>query len=145
MNLAASDLTLRKLDDADVVLRKASDRKLEALNFAFDRYMLAFQRADEAGMESAATAVQGMQGAAPWMIDMQASALAYSRQLCMAREQLQRTDTFSRQLPTGEFAAYHEAASAMLEAYLGDNESAKRHAVTALKLSRGKDIDYLGG
>jgi eukaryotic-like serine/threonine-protein kinase len=143
MNLASSDLALGRLDDADLVLRNASNRKFESLNFAFDRYTLAFLRADESGMKDAAAAVEKMQGAAQWMIDMQASTLAYSGQLHKAREELERADIFEQQSPTGEFAAYHEAVSAMLEAYLGNTEPARRHAIASLKLSKNKDNEYL--
>jgi DNA-binding winged helix-turn-helix (wHTH) protein/tetratricopeptide (TPR) repeat protein len=143
MNLVSSYLALGRLEDADLVLHKVSNLKMEGLYFAFDRYSLAFLRGDESGMKEAASAAEKMQGAAQWMIDMRASTLAYSGQLHKAREELQRADIFVRQTQAGEFAAHHEAVSAMLEAYLGNTESARRHAVTSLKLSRSKDNEYL--
>jgi eukaryotic-like serine/threonine-protein kinase len=143
MNLVSSYLALGRLEDADLVLHNVSNLKMDGLNFAFDRYTLAFLRADESGMRVAASAVEQTQGAAQWMIDMQASTLAYSGQLHKARAELQRADIFMRQDPASEFAAYHQAVSAMLEAYLGNTDSARRHAVASLKLSKSKDNEFL--
>ena len=143
MNLASNDLALGRLEDADRVLRNASDRKLAGLNYTFDRYSLAFLRADETGMKNSAAEAEKLQDAAPWMIVTQAHTFAYSGQLRKAREELQRAEIFGRQDPTGEFAAYHEAVSAMIEAQIGDKALATRHAFASLKLSRRKDIQYL--
>jgi eukaryotic-like serine/threonine-protein kinase len=143
MNLVSSYLALDRLEDADLVLHKTSALKMDELTFAFDRYTLAFLRADESGMREAASAVEKVQGAAQWMIDLQACTLAYFGQLHKAREELQLAGIFVRQTPTGEFVARHEAVSAMLEAYLGSPESAKRHAIASLKISRSKDNEYL--
>ena len=143
MNLISNDIALGRLDDADQVLNNASNRKLAGLNYSLDRYTLAFLRGDEKEMEVSASEVKKMQGLAPWMIMMQAYTFAYSGQLRNAQEQLDQAGTLARQDPTGQLAAYYNAASALMDAHFADKESARRHGLASLKVSKNKDSNYL--
>ena len=54
-NIAWAYVYLNRLPEAEAVLRKASERKIEASQFSLCRYFIAFLRRDQAAMETEMT------------------------------------------------------------------------------------------
>jgi hypothetical protein len=54
-NAAVAYIYLNRLPEAETLLRKASERKIEAVSLSLCRYLVAFLRNDKAAMESEMT------------------------------------------------------------------------------------------
>ena len=61
-NVAWAYVYLNRLPEAEAVLRKASERKIEVIQFSLCRYSIAFLRSDQAAMEREMTQRQGKIG-----------------------------------------------------------------------------------
>ncbi|MGA8151330.1 MAG: protein kinase [Terriglobales bacterium] len=142
VNLAYSNFYLDRLGEAENALQRASERKLETPELLLLRYYLAFLRGDTAGMEQAVTRAKGKPGAEDWITHSQALALARSGQLQRASGMSRRAVDLARQAGQPETAATYEAGAAIAEAFFGNAAAAKRGAVAALELSKGRDVEY---
>jgi len=141
-NLAYSYQYLGRLREAEETLHRAEDRKLEIPDFLVQRYDIAFLKGDTAGMQKAAVSGQGKSGAEDWISDHEAFALAYSGRLHEAGKMLQHAEQLAQQGGQQEEAALFEAAAALREGWFGNSSAARRHAATALKLSRDREVEY---
>ena len=54
-NMAWAYVYLNRLSEAEAILRKASERKIETIEFSLCRYFIAFLRSDQAAMERETT------------------------------------------------------------------------------------------
>jgi hypothetical protein len=54
----------------------------------------------------------------------------------------QRAITLAQQIGHGEKAALYETSAAVCEAHFGNAAAAKRRALAALKIARGRDVEY---
>jgi eukaryotic-like serine/threonine-protein kinase len=141
-NLAYSYQYLGRLGEAEETLHRAADRKLEIPDFFVQRYDIAFLKGDTAGMQQAVTLGQGKSGAEDWISDHEAFALGYSGRLREAGKMLQHAEQLAQQAGLPEEAALFEAAAALREGWFGNPSAARRHAGTALKLSRDREVEY---
>jgi len=141
-NVAFAYIYLNRLSEADAVLRKASDRKIETIEFSVCRYFIAFLRNDQAAMEREMTQRQAKLEAQGWFEHQEALTMAYRGRLKEAARLSDRAVSLSRQAGLRERAALFEGARAAWNALLGNRTEAKGNAATALSLYRSRDADY---
>ncbi|MGA8436653.1 MAG: winged helix-turn-helix domain-containing protein [Candidatus Sulfotelmatobacter sp.] len=140
--LALSYQALDQLGEAENTLQRASDRKLEIPDLLVDRYEIAFLKGDQAAMDRVATLGQGKSGAEDVISNQEAFALAYSGHLHQARRKSQRAVDLAQQSAELERLALFETGAALREAFFGNTPAARQRASAALKLSKGRDVEY---
>jgi len=141
-NVAFAYIYLNRLPAAEAVLRKASERKIEVVQFSLCRYFIAFLRSDQAAMEREMTYRQAKLEAQGWFEQQEALTLAYQGRLKEAARLSGRAVLLSRQAGLRERAAQFEGARAAWNALLETRTEAKRSAASALSLYRSRDADY---
>jgi tetratricopeptide (TPR) repeat protein len=142
VNLAYSYVCLDRLREAENTLHQASARKLEIPEAFLERYYIAFLEGDRAGMEREAALSQGKPGAEDWLSHSEALVLARSGQLQLARRMSRRAVDSAQQAGQRERAAVYETGVAVWEAVYGNAPAARRIAMAALELSKGRDVEY---
>jgi len=142
VNLAGTYGFLDRLDEAEKTLQKATDRKLENPFILIVRYQIDFLKGDPVGMERDAAQGRGKPGVGSWMSDQEALAAAYSGHLQSARKLTLQAADAAKQASEREPAALFEAASALREGFFGYATEARRNAMEALTLSKGRDVEY---
>jgi serine/threonine protein kinase/tetratricopeptide (TPR) repeat protein len=128
--------------EAEDVLRRASERKMESPFLSLLRFDLAFLKGDSAGMQQEVAAAQGKPGAEDWISDRQAFALAYTGHVQEARRWSQRASDLARQAGHRERAALFETRAALWEAFFGNAPLAERTAKDALELATNREVKY---
>jgi hypothetical protein len=144
-NLAATYRFRNQLEEAERTVRRARDRKLEIPDFQIAGFYFAFLKNDTAEMERVASLSQDDAELKDLMCDQQGFALAYYGQLRQARIMSQRAADLARQSDHLEAAAQHEAAAAVREALFGSMTEARKHALSTLAISKGRDAAYGAG
>ncbi len=142
VNLAYNNLYLDRPGEAENALQRASERKLEIPVVSLARYDLAFLKGDRAGMERAAALAQGKSSEEDWITDHEACVLAYSGRLQQARTMARKAEDLAQHTAQRESAALYEAGAAVWEAFFGNASEARRSAMAALELSKGRDVEY---
>jgi eukaryotic-like serine/threonine-protein kinase len=142
VNLAYAYFYRERPEEAENTIERASERKLEIPEFLVLRYYIAFVRGDTAAMERAVAMAKDRAGAEDWMSGSEALVLARSGRLREAGLMSQRAMNLAQQAGEQERAATYEAGAAVWEAFFGNASAAKRNAVTALQLSRGRDVAF---
>ena len=140
--LALSYAYLDRLGEAENALQRASERKLEIPDFLVERYDLAFLRGDKAGMEQEAALGQRTPGAEDWLSYHEAFVLAYSGHLRQAREMSRHAADLAQQSNRRATATLYETGAALREALFGNAPAARRSAMAALALSKGREVEY---
>jgi serine/threonine protein kinase/tetratricopeptide (TPR) repeat protein len=130
---------LGRLGDLEDVLRKTSERKMEAPFLAHQRFDLAFLKGDKAGMQREVAAAQGKPGAEDWISDRQAFVLAYTGHLQESRKWSNSAITLAQQAGHRERAAIFETRAALWEAFFGNMPMAKKTAMAALALAKNRE------
>jgi len=125
-NLVFSYLHLGQLDDAETTLRDGEKRKSDYAAFHAERYLLAFVRGEEAGMEQQAVWAAAKPEAEDDMLALEANTAAYSGRLARARDLSAR--------------AIADADAALWEALFGNSGEARRRAAVALSSSTQRDV-----
>ena len=133
---------LGRLGDLEDVLRKTSERKMEAPFLAHLRFDLAFLKGDSAGMQAVVVAAQGKPGTEDWIADRRAFALAYLGQMQEARKWSKSAITLAQQAGHRERAALFETKAALWEAFFGNFSMAKKTAMAALALAKNREDRY---
>jgi hypothetical protein len=141
-NVAFAYIYLNRLSEADAVLRKAADRKIETIEFSVCRYFIAFLRNDQAAMETEVTQRQAKLEAQGWFEHQEALTAAYRGRLKEADRLSDGAVSLSRQAGLRERAALFEGARATWNALFGNRTEAKENSATALSLYRSRDADY---
>jgi tetratricopeptide (TPR) repeat protein len=141
-NVAFAYIYLNRLPEAESVLLKASERKIEVVEFSLCRYFIAFLKNDRAAMEREAAQRQGKLEAQGLFENQEALTLAYQGRLKEAGRLSDRAVSLSRQAGLRERAALFEGAHAAFSALFGDRTEANRSAAAALALDRSRDADY---
>jgi DNA-binding winged helix-turn-helix (wHTH) protein len=142
INLGFSNFYLDHLGEAKVAVDQALGRKLNIPEILLLNFYLAFLDNDEKGISQAVALAKDVPGAEDWMTYSQALVLARSGRLRLARERTSRAMELARQSGQQERAATYEAGEADWEALTGNISAATKDAVTALKTSRGRDVEY---
>ncbi len=144
-NLASSYFFLDRFEEAENVLQRASERKIEEPYFLVVRYNIADLKSDKEQMDRAVGLARGKRRAEHWMAHEEALALARSGRLQAARRSSNRAVDLALQEGEREAAANYQAARAVWDAVYGDAAEAKRNAMAALALSKGRDVEYAAG
>jgi tetratricopeptide (TPR) repeat protein/predicted Ser/Thr protein kinase len=134
-------LSLDRFREAEDALRRAAARKLEFPAMLGHRYYLAFLRGDQAAMDRE-IARAPEEHAENWMSHNQALVLARSGQMREARIMWERAVALAQQAGAPERAAIYLAAEAVCEAHFGNEAAAKERARSALKIAKGRDVEY---
>jgi len=131
-----------RLPEAEALLRKAAERKIESVPYSLCRYFIAFLRNDQTAMEKEMTQRQAKLEAQGWFEHQEALTMAYHGRLIEAAQLSGRAVNLSRQAGLQERAAQFEGARAAWSALFGIREEGQRNAVGALSLYRSRDADY---
>jgi DNA-binding winged helix-turn-helix (wHTH) protein/tetratricopeptide (TPR) repeat protein len=140
--LALNYTSLNRLDAAEKTLRLAAQRRLEMPDFVVDRYQIDFLRGDQTGMEREAAQGRTKSGAEAWSTYLDGFGMAYFGHLRQARNRSQRAVDLAQQSGQRETAALFQAGTALREAFLGNATTAQQNALTALEMSKGRDVEY---
>jgi tetratricopeptide (TPR) repeat protein len=142
-SLASSNFLTNHFSDR--ALQRASERKLEMPDFLVLGYNIAVLKGDQQQMERAISLARGKPRAERWMAHEEALAPARSGRLQAAMQSSRRAVDLALQEGQREEAASYQAARAVWEAVCGNATDAKRNAMAALDLSRGRDVEYTAG
>jgi hypothetical protein len=141
-NVAFAYLYLNRLAEAEALIRQASERRIEVIQFSLLRYFIAFLRGDNAAMEMEATDRRGKLHAQGWFEHQEAQSLAYWGRLKEANAMSDRATSLARAGGFVERSALFQGARAVWNAFAGNREEAQRNATAALSLYRSRDADY---
>lgn len=142
-NLAYSNFYLDRLDDAEKSTQRAAARKIEHPEFLILRYYIAFLKGDRAGMEREVAQSRAAESEAEDLVAYsEAQVLARSGRFQLARKTLRRAMDVAQRAGQPERAATYQAGAAVWEGFLGNTVEAKRNAVAALQMSKGRDVQY---
>jgi len=140
--LADSYQALDQLGEAENILQRASDRKLEIPDLSVDQYEIAFLKSDQAAMNRVASLGKGKSGTEDVISNQEAFALAYSGHLRRARRASQRAVDLAQQSGAVERSALFETGAALREAFFGNLAAARQSSSAVLKQSKGRDVAY---
>ncbi len=143
-NVASSYLDLGRLQEARATTDEAQAKKLDSPDLRFFLYELAFMQNDAAGMAQQVAWSVGKPGIEDTLLDLEADTAAYSGRLRDAREFSRRAVDSAERIKEKEIAASYFALSGLREALFGNAPEARQQLVSALGLSRGRDVQYLG-
>ena len=141
-NLADSYLYLNRLDEARATAAEAQAKKLDSPYLRFLLYQLAFLQNNAAGMAQQVTWASGKSGWEDVLAAEEADSAAYSGQLGTARKLSRRAVASAERAEEKETAAGYEADAALREALFGNAAEARQRTAAALRLSRGRDVQY---
>ena len=141
-NVAFAYVYLNRLSEAEAVLSKASERKIDVIQFSLCRYFIAFLRNDKAAMEREMTQRKVKLEAQGWFEHQEALTLAYQGRLKEADRSSARAVNLAQHGGLLERAAMFQAAGAVWNALFGNRAEAQRSAAAALSLFRSRDVDY---
>jgi tetratricopeptide (TPR) repeat protein len=141
-NVAWVYVYLNRLAEAEALLRQASERKIDILQFSLIRYAIAFLRRDTAAMERESAHRQATLHAQGWFEHQEALTFASQGRLRDANRLSERAVLMARQGGLLERAALFQGARAVWNALFGVQEEAQRNAAAALSLCRSRDADY---
>jgi eukaryotic-like serine/threonine-protein kinase len=141
-NVAFAYVYLNCLPEAEALLHKASERKIEVVQFSLLRYFIAFLRNDKAAMEREMSQRRVKLEAQGWFEHQEAMTLAYQGRLQEADRLSARAVTLARQGGLVGRAAMFQGAAAVWNAFFGNQAEAQRSAEAALSSFRSRDADY---
>jgi eukaryotic-like serine/threonine-protein kinase len=141
-NVAWDYIYLDRWSEAEALLRKASEHKVETADYSVIRYFIAFLRKDQAAMEREVTQRQGKLQAQGWFEHQQAMTLAYQGRLKEAAQLSDSAVRLAGQAGLRERPAQFAGARAVWNALFGIRDEAQRSAAAALSLYQGRDADY---
>ena len=143
--LGYSYFYLDRFEESESVLQRAAERKLEAPPFLVLRYNIAFLQGDKDQMDRQVALAKGKHEAEHGLANSEALALARSGRLQAARRSSSRAVDLALQEGDRAAATKYQAARAEWEALYGNATEAKRNAMAALALSKGRDVEYSAG
>jgi tetratricopeptide (TPR) repeat protein len=141
-NKAFNQLLMNRRDDALLTVRRATERKLEVVEFLLIQYFAAFLNGTDNERERLAAVARKNPGAEDTIAHLEALALARSARLQDARRVSADPIEIAQRSGRRERAALFEAARAVWEALYGNSAEAKQSAARALALGRGREVDY---
>jgi tetratricopeptide (TPR) repeat protein len=109
------------------------------------RYEIAVLKGDQGQMDRIAALAKGKQGAEHRVTHAEALSLARCGRLASARLLSNRAVDLAMQAGDDETAASYRAARGVWEAVYGNAAQGKSSATAALKLSKGRDLEYASG
>ncbi len=143
--LAQNYYFLDRFPEAETSLQRAAERKLDNPNQRVLRYNIAALKGDKEQMGREVALAKGKHGAEYRLAHEEALALARSGRVQAARHSSSRAMDLALQEGDREVAASYQAARAVWEAVYGNGAEAKRNAMSALELSKSRDVEYAAG
>lgn len=140
--LAMSYQALNHLEEAEQILRQASERNLEISDSLVNRYQLAFIKGDQAAMKGVSTAALKESSVEDAVVDQESFAEAYVGHLQEATRKSQHAVNLAQQSSEPDRAAMYEAGATLREALFGEVATAAESAGAVLRLSRSRDAEY---
>jgi DNA-binding winged helix-turn-helix (wHTH) protein len=140
--LAGSYLALGRTGEAEEMLQRAFERKLDIPDFHVQRYVIAFLKDDKTGMEREVAQSREKSAVDDWMSNAEGFVAAYSGHLEEARRMSQRAADLARKADRRATEALYETDAAVREGLFGNMSTASRRAGDALGLSKGRDVKY---
>jgi len=140
-NLACNYILRNRPDEAQSVLKRASDRNLSIFEFLGLRYQIAFLKRDKAEMDRLYAMSQNTSETEDWVCNMAAGALAYDGHWRRARVECRRAVELAVGTGHVERAAEQEAAVAVREFLFGYPTEARRAAAASLAYSNNRDAE----
>jgi serine/threonine protein kinase/tetratricopeptide (TPR) repeat protein len=144
-NLAMAYFFPGRFEEAERVLRRATERKLENPNLLMIQYNIAVLKGNKDQMDRVVALARGRHGAEHPMSNVEALALARSGRITLARQSSNRAIDLAAQESGREAVASYQAARAVWEAVCGNAAEGKKNAVAALALSNARDVEYAAG
>jgi tetratricopeptide (TPR) repeat protein len=145
LQLAFNIQFLGDVGEADKVLKRASERKMELPELAAQRYDIAFLKGDQTGMDREVNLAQGPSGPNDLIVDRQGFVFAYSGRLKEAKSAVQRAVDLNRQPEQRAKVALFHLGPALWDAFFGNTFAATKGALAALDLSKDRDLEYGAG
>jgi eukaryotic-like serine/threonine-protein kinase len=142
-NLLVTLVHLNRFDEAHTVADDALSKNLDSANLRLHLYQLAFLKNDLAGMAQQVAWSSGKPGKENLMLYVEADTAAYYGKLAAAREFSRQAATSASHAGEKEMEAGCEAAAALREALYGNAVEARKHAVSTLASSNGRDAQYV--
>jgi eukaryotic-like serine/threonine-protein kinase len=142
-NLVASYVSLNRLEEARATAEEARARNSDSIEIRFGLYSIAFLQNDVPGMAQQVAWGAGKPGLEDVLLDLEADTAAYSGRLGNAREFSRRAVASAERAQEKETAAGYEADVGLREALFGNRVEAAQRAQAALRLSTGRDVQYL--
>jgi eukaryotic-like serine/threonine-protein kinase len=139
-NLSIDYMNLNRLDDAEAVLKRAEDRKLESEELLGARYQLAFLKGDTGLMAQLLSVTFGKPGEEDPLLAAQSDTEAWQGKLKQARELTRRAMDSAQRNDAKETAAVYQASAALREVESGNRELAVADAHATLKLAPNRDV-----
>jgi serine/threonine protein kinase/tetratricopeptide (TPR) repeat protein len=139
---AFSELYMNRLTDAEVTIRRATERKFDTPDLFLVRYFIAFLNGDGEDMKRKAALARAKPFTADMISHVEALGLARSGRLQEARRTSAVAVDIAKQRGQRERAALFEGATAVWEAFYGNAAAARQQATKALELARGREVDY---
>jgi eukaryotic-like serine/threonine-protein kinase len=140
--LSYNHIFLDDLKDAEKTVQSASARGLNTPEWVILRFDLAFLKGDQTGMDRQAALGEKIPAVADWMASRQASTLAYYGRLGDAEKLSQQAVQLAQEADQGERAAQFQASVAVRQALFGARDVARQSAIAALRISKGRDVQY---
>jgi tetratricopeptide (TPR) repeat protein len=141
--LALAYILQNRLDEAEIVLHQAEERKLESEFLLELRYKLAFLKRDTARMAQTVSAAIGKPGSEDLLLNAQANTEAWYGRLKDARELTRRAINSAQQNNAQETGADYQARTALHEVESGLREQARSEAYAAIKLAPNAGVTAL--
>ncbi len=142
-SLASKYLILDRLGEAEDILRRAAERKLDIQELYYARHNLAFLKGDKPGMEKVLAESKSRSEAEALTTEREAFALAYAGHVQQARNMMRRATDLARQAGQRERPAEWEAGAALWEVFFGNAATAKEGTLAALQHFRGREVRYM--
>jgi len=139
---ALSQLSLNRLAEAEITIRRATERKLEFAGFALVQYFIAFLKGDGEDMKQKAALARGTRATEDVMSHVEALVLARAGQLQEARRTSAVAVDIAQKAGQRERAALFDAAIAVWDAFYGNAAAATQKVTATLDLARGRDVDF---
>jgi Tfp pilus assembly protein PilF len=131
--LVVANLSLNRLQDAEVTIKQAKAKGLETVLQGGPLYIVAFYKNDQQELAHQVALATGKPGVEDSLWGMDADTAAYYGRLANANELIVRAATSATRIEGDEAAANYYSTLALREALSGNVQAARQHAALALK------------
>ena len=140
-NLAASYVTLDRLDEAQAILQQAHSRHIDSPFMHGIAFQIAFLQGDRAAMARESAWGMGKPGVEDGALYADSEVAAYAGELAKADELTARAIISSQHAGEKETSADYVADEALRLAIFGEDAQARAQAAAAAKLSSSRDVE----
>jgi serine/threonine protein kinase/tetratricopeptide (TPR) repeat protein len=142
-NVSTALMGLDRLAEAQANAEEAKAQNLDSAFFRTILYQLSFLRNDITGMKEQAAATVNKPGVEDVLLGQESATAAFIGALRESREYAREALTSAERASEKEVAASYAAEMALTEAMFGNIREARQGASAALRLSSGRDVQYV--